>query len=68
MSGSVIGLAIEVIFIATLGVTATSLVINANYTGWDATTKMIFQTVMVIVIGVAFLLLILARAGYKVKI
>ena len=67
-SGGAIGLSIEVIFIATLGISAVSLVINANYTGWDATSKLIFQTVMVIVIGVSFLLIILNRAGYKIQL
>jgi hypothetical protein len=67
-SGGAIGLSIEVIFIATLGIAAVGLVINANYTNWDATSKLMFQTVMVIVIAVAFLLIVLNRAGYKVNL
>lgn len=65
--GGAVGLSIEVILIASLGVSAVSLIVNANYTSWDATSKLLFQSIMVIIIAVAFIILILARAGYKVE-
>lgn len=67
-AGGTVGLAIEVIFIATLGVAAVGLVVNANYSGWDSTSKLLFQTVLVIIIAIAFILLVLRRAGYHVAI
>jgi len=66
-AGGSVGLSIEVILIASLGVSAVSLIVNANYTGWDATSTLLFQSVMVIIIAVAFIILILARAGYKIQ-
>lgn len=65
--GGVVGLSVDVILLATLGVAAVGLVINANYTNWDATSKLLFQTVIVIIIAVAFILLLLKRAGYSVR-
>ena len=66
--GGAIGLSIEVFFIALIGVAATSSLINANYTGWDSTSTLIFKSVMVVMIGVAFLLIVLNRAGYKIQL
>lgn len=67
MAASAVGLSIEVILIATLGIAAVGLVVNANYSGWSSTTTLLFQTVLVIIIAVAFILIVLARAGYKIK-
>jgi hypothetical protein len=66
--GGVVGLSIDVIILATLGVTAVGLLISgaANVTG--TTNILIFGTVLPIIVGVGFLLLILKRAGYEVRI
>ncbi len=67
-SGGTIGLSIELIFIATIGIAAVGLIINANYTNWDSTSKLMVQSVLVIVVGIAFILLVLKRVGYNVKL
>ena len=64
---SVIGIAVEAILFATLGVTAINLIANGNYTGVDATTKLIAQTVSSIIVVVAVILLFLKRAGYTIE-
>jgi len=66
-SGGVVGLSIDVILLATLGVTAVGLIVSANYTGWGTTETLLFQTVMVIIVAVAFIILLLKRVGYKVS-
>ncbi len=66
--GGIVGLAIDVILLATLGIAAVSLLISANMTGWGTTNTMIFGTILPLIVGIAFLLLILKRAGYQVKI
>lgn len=67
-SGGIIGVSIEVIFIATIGTVATGLLVNANYTNWSDIQTMMFKTVMVIVIAVSSLIIVLNRAGHKIDI
>ena len=65
---SVIGIAIEAIFFATLGITSINLIAAGNWTGVDATTKLVGTTVASIIIMIAVVLLFLKRAGYTVKL
>lgn len=65
---SVVGIAVEAILFATLGVAAIGLVQSANYTGWDATVKLLAQTVTCLIIVIAVVLGFLKTAGYHVKI
>jgi len=75
---SVIGIAVEAILFATLGVAALGLIQNASYmtanaTGvlnvpWDATVKLLAQTVSSIIVVIAVVLGFLKTAGYEVKI
>jgi len=65
---SVIGIAVEAILFATLGVAAIGLVQGANYTGWDATVKLLAQTVSSIIIVISVILGFLKTAGYEVKL
>ena len=67
MSGA-IGLSIELILLATLGVTAVGMIVTANYSGFGSTTTLLFQTVVPIVVAVGFIILILKKAGYTVEI
>lgn len=64
---SVVGLAIEVILIATLGIAAMGLLATANYTGWGTVPTMMFQVVLPIIICVAFIVLILKKVGWSVN-
>ena len=66
--GGVVGLSIDVILLATLGIAAVGLLITANMSGWGTTNTLIFGTILPLIVGVGFLLLILKRAGYKVTI
>ncbi len=65
---SVIGLSIEVFLAATLGLTAISLIQTGNYTSWGTTEKLVFQTVLSIVVIVAMILIFLKKAGYNIQI
>ena len=65
---SVVGIAVEAILFATLGVAAIGLVQNANYTGWDATVKLMAQTVSSLIVVIAVILGFLKTAGYHIKI
>ena len=58
----VVNVAISLILVATLGVAAWQLLGNANYTGVDATTKTIVQTVVGIVAAIAVILAMLKYA------
>lgn len=66
--GGVVGLSVDVILLATLGIAAVGLLVTANMSGWGTTNTLIFGTVLPIIVGIGFLLLILKRAGYSVTI
>ena len=65
---SVVGLAIEGILYATIGVLAINLIANGNFTGVDGTVQTVAKTVVAIVIAIAAVLLFLKRAGYSMKL
>lgn len=58
----VVTVAIALILIATLGVAAWQLLGNANYTGVDATTTTLVQTVVGIIAAIAVVLILLRVA------
>lgn len=66
--GGSVGLSIEVLLIATIGVAAVGMLVTANTTGWGTTNILVFGTILPLIVGIAFLLLILDRAGYKVQL
>lgn len=60
----VVTVAIALILIATLGVAAWQLLGNANYTGVDATTKTLVQTVLGIIAAIALVILLIGVAKH----
>ena len=66
-TGAIVGLSIGAIMVATLGMTAFQQLFAANTTGVDATVVLLAQTVVGIVIGVAFIILFLRHAGIKIS-
>jgi hypothetical protein len=58
----VVTVSIALILIATLGIAAWQLLGNANYTGVDATTKTLVQTVVGIIAAIAVVLILLRVA------
>jgi hypothetical protein len=66
--GSTIGISVEAILFATLGVAAISLVQEANTSTWDPTVALLGKTVVGMIIVIACILSFLKTAGYKVNI
>ncbi len=58
---------VALILAATLGVAAWQLLGNANYTGVDATTKTLVQTVVGIIAAVGTFIIILRASGIHMK-
>lgn len=58
----VITVAVALILVATLGVAAWQLLGNANYTGVDATTKTLVQTVVGVIGAIAVVIILIKTA------
>jgi len=59
---AVVTIAIALILVATLGVAAWQLLGNANYTGVDATTTTLVQTVIGIIAAIAIVIVLIGVA------